>query len=713
MKTQILCTLGPASLNRDCLSRLSALQISLFRLNLSHTRLEDIPRFVETIREASRVPICLDSEGAQVRTGRVRNGAILKENSFVRIQASDILGDDKAITLTPPSSIPQLVVGDILTIDFNSCAAQVVQRSGDEALLRVLSGGLVGSNKAVSLQREITLPAISPKDRLAIELGRQLGITHFALSFASTADDVAEMRALAGPGATIISKIESLRAIANLDAIMNASDAVLIDRGDLSRQVPLERIPAAQKYIIGRAVELGRKCYVATNLAESMVVAPAPTRAEVNDIWNTLADGASGLVLAAETAIGRYPVQCAAMVRRVANEFADRREFDVGADPSSLLPLPHGGRLQECWLTRGDCDGLRSARELVVSVRTLLDAEQIALGFFSPLDGFMDLETLRSVLHRSRLQNDLPWTMPILLPVAKSEQISVGERIKLCGPDGRAYALLHVSERFAFDLGELAQLWFGTTTDRHPGVSNLNSAGGEFLAGKIELIERVPSAHALYSLSPTQSRFMFEHRGWSRVVAFHTRNVIHRAHEFIQLAALDRSAADGLFLNPLVGPSKSGDFRPEAVIASYRACIDAGVYPTDRAALAAWTSWPRYAGPREAVFTALVRKNLGCSHIVVGRDHSGVGDFYQPRAYDELFESLGDLGIEPVMFEAVGYDPVTSQYVEGAANTDSISGTGLRAALARGDAIPEWAMRKEVVSVLSDLTSRGQALFVE
>jgi pyruvate kinase len=192
---------------------------------------------------------------------------------------------------------------------------------GDQATLRIRKGGRVGSNKACNVRREIELPAITIKDRKAIEIGREMGVKNFALSFANRPEDVQEMRELTGSGSTLISKIESRSGIANLEKIAELSDAVLIDRGDLSRQVPLEQIPAHQKNIIARVKAVGRPVYVATNLLESMVHSAIPTLAEINDIYNTLDDGADGLVLAAETAVGKFPVACVSMVRRVIAEY--------------------------------------------------------------------------------------------------------------------------------------------------------------------------------------------------------------------------------------------------------------------------------------------------------------------------------------------------------------------------------------------------------
>ena len=194
-------------------------------------------------------------------------------------------------------------MGDFVSIDFNSVLAHVIAKDGECVSMRVLRGGLVGQNKAVAVERDIPMPAFTEKDLACLRLGCDVGLSHFALSFAGCGEDVAQLRLLVGEGAFVISKIESRSGLRNLEEIALASDALLIDRGDLSRQVPIELLPQIQKSVIQRAKSVPCRVYVATNLLESMVTMPTPTRAEVNDIYNTLADGADGLVLAAETAI--------------------------------------------------------------------------------------------------------------------------------------------------------------------------------------------------------------------------------------------------------------------------------------------------------------------------------------------------------------------------------------------------------------------------
>jgi pyruvate kinase len=325
-KGKVICTVGPASMKPQVIQSLEEFGVSLFRINLSHTPIEAVRPAIAFLQRHSKVPICLDSEGAQIRTGTFASAPInLRKDSLVQVHCRPVSGTAQKFNLTPASAIELLELGDLITIDFHTVVVEVTELERDWALLVVRKGGRVGSNKACNVHRDIELPAITIKDREAIEIGRDMGVDHFALSFANRPEDVSEMRELIGPGATLISKIESRSGITNLEDIALLSDAILIDRGDLSRQVPLEEIPRHQKDIIGRVKAVGRPVYVATNLLESMVHTPVPTLAEINDIYNTLDDGADGLVLAAETAVGKFPAQCVAMVMKVIAEFERAR----------------------------------------------------------------------------------------------------------------------------------------------------------------------------------------------------------------------------------------------------------------------------------------------------------------------------------------------------------------------------------------------------
>lgn len=714
MTIELLCTLGPASMNARVIARLEHLGVSLFRVNLSHTRLEDVEQVVRFIQDHSRVPVCLDTEGAQVRTTALAGGTVvLRENSLVTVHAKPVPGDERNIALYPPYVVAALRPGDFISIDFNAVLTQVVGGDADGATVRVINGGIVGSNKAVTAYRPIEMPALTEKDRAAIAIGRRLGIRHVALSFANRPEDVDETRALAGKDVFIISKIECRNGLDHLAAIAERSDAILIDRGDLSREIPIERIPSAQKYIIRTAKKAGRKVYVATNLLETMVAAPIPTRAEVNDIFNTLHDGADGLVLAAETAIGKYPIDCAAMVRKLVREFESGNLDAPSSEAFSLLAEPHGGSLRVAEVKEDDRAALRGLPVMPVPYTVLRDAEQIALGVFSPLEGFMDREILESVLAHCRLPGGEAWTMPILLPLpAGAPKPAIGRRLALASDSGTVHAVLDVGDVFSLDRRDLAVRWFGTDSPAHPGAARLLAGPDVFIAGKVALVERLPSSLSAYELTPQQCRFVFSQKGWTRVVGFHGRNVPHGAHEWIHLSALERTHADGLFLSPTICPPARGDFQPGVVIESYKALLELGLYPKGRAVLGAFSSYPRFAGARETVFDALCRKNMGCSHFIVGPHHARVGDFYSADDNRRLFETLGDIGIEPVFFEAIGYDEASARYVglRECPGGKKIDSADLRQALAAGRPIPAWAIRPAVQDVLRAEQAAGRAI---
>lgn len=720
MLKEILCTLGPASMDERVISRLEQLGISLFRINLSHTPLEKVADVVRSVHSWTSIPLSLDTEGAQIRTGTLSKPFELNENAIIHAQREPIIGDSECFNFYPHGIIDEFEAGDLISIDFNTVLVQVVGKTDDRIAMRVLNGGLVGSNKAVTVEREIPLPPLTEKDRGAIEIGMDLGVRHYALSFANRGEDVDLMRGMVGDESQIISKIECRNGVRNLEDIARKSDAILIDRGDLSREVPIEYVPYYQKKIIETSRKIGRKVYVATNLLETMVTMPAPTRAEVNDIYNTFLDGADGVVLAAETAIGKYPVACASMVAKMIDAF-NRRDESISPEslfePVSLLVEPHGGHLVNNTATKDDLANIDSLRRLKISREDVMDCEQIALGTYSPLSGFMDKASLRTVLAEHRLPDGNIWTLPILLQFRPEDvsDVSVGQRLVLEDGDNRAIALLDVSDVFDLDLLPVAEAWFGTSSSEHPGVAKFFAAGSRCLGGEVKLIERAPSPYRQFELTPTQLRAIFAHKGWSRIVGFHTRNPCHRIHEFLQITALQKAAADGLYISPVIGPKKPGDVLPGPLMKSYQVLLDHGIYPPRRVVLGSFATYSRYCGPREAVFTALCRKNMGCSHFVIGRDHTGVGDFYSPDANRRMFDQLPDLGIHPIFFNAVGYDPDKGEYVEGETGThmQPISGTVARETLKRGERLPEWFMRDLVQDALLEEIAQGRPVFFD
>ena len=721
MKTKILCTLGPSSLNERTIVRLTDLGAALFRINLSHTSLADLPGTIELIQRYSNIPICLDTEGAQIRTGSLVNGkAILVEHNLIRAGNLGRPGDTNHFSFYPDYVANLFEVGDFISIDFNAVLVQVISKETSSVTMRVLNGGTMGQNKAVSIDRPINLPALTRKDHDAIAIGNKMGIKHFALSFANCGEDVDLIRELCAKDSEIISKIECLSGLMHLTDIVAKSDAILIDRGDLSREIPIEKIPLVQHNIISRCNLAKRNVYVATNLLESMIESPGPTRAEVNDVISTLTSGANGLVLAAETAIGANPIACANMIVRLIKSFEsshDNKNFNFYKENAlSLLIPPHGDQLvnrlcnESIWN-----DQINTLRKLTVGVEELMDCEQIAIGTYSPLTGFMNRETAIAVLRESKLPNSIIWTIPILLPlnIEKSFVPQTGERLVLCDHAGVKRAMIDVTEVFELDLDFVSKALFGTNQQSHPGVARLMARGNRFIGGPITMLERAVSPYRQYELTPLQTRSIFTHKGWTRVVGFHTRNPAHRVHEYLQLEALKKTHSDGLFISPVLGPKKEGDFLPNSILASYQLLINLCAYPAGKVLLGGFSTYSRFAGPREAAFTAICRKNMGCSHFIVGRDHAGVGDFYAADAIDRYLEEIGDLGIELVRFPPIVWDDQRLAYapIDQVTEPISISGTTVRKALRDGIRLPEWFMRTEIQDMFLDELKNGQSIF--
>lgn len=721
---KMLCTLGPASLTPQVIQRLADRGVACFRINLSHTALDQLEEYIALIRANCPTPICIDTEGAQVRNGPMQPGVVLKDRHKITLHPGHGVGDERRIYLWPESVVDHLQSGDIIAVDFDSVLLLVEKTWDGQASAVVINGGNVGSNKAVNVYPPRPLPALSKKDVAAVAIAQRNGISYYALSFANTAADVHTLRQLAGPAAYIIAKIESQSGVRNLDQILGAADAILIDRGDLSREVPIENLPLLQKAIIRKANSQNRPVFVATNLLESMLLSRKPTRAELNDVTNTLMDGANGLVLAAETAIGKQPVLAvdilASLIECYQKSLDGYRIEDLLEPTSTLLPLPHGrtsaARLS---LQPLKTPSVAPARLRVVDIdpETAMDVEQIAQGVFSPLEGFMTAAELDEVLDHCRLPGGAIWTLPIVLQVPRSAAgaVAAGMTVALRDPASqRPIALLLVQDRYEPALPALVQRWFGTDDPRHPGVARVLAKGEVFLGGKLEYLADPAALISPYRLTPAQTRMIFSIKGWRRVVAFHTRNVPHHGHEYIMREALRRSNADGLFIHPVIGTKKAGDFTAGAILGAYDLFIEEA---QPGALLGAFSTYSRYSGPREAVFTALCRKNFGCSHFVVGRDHTGVGSYYRPTAARELFESLGDLGITPVFFDRVYFCAGCNREVEacehGEGQARHIAGTLVRETLRRGEDLPEWFVRPAVSRWLRAEQAAGRPIFVD
>jgi len=320
-KRAFLCTLGPTSLNERVISQLEKIGATRFRINMSHTDVDDLERILQYVQKCTNVPISIDTEGARLRTGLMSDGVAVVEDAQVRLVPEAFWGDAFTIPITPGNAIAQLKPESRVSIDFDAVILRIDKVSDGTAEATVLSGGEIGSRKAVTAFPSPQLPTFSEKDRLATGIALKNQVHEFALSFCEHRNAVDQLREIIGPTNTIVSKIESQEGVRNLGEILEATDRILIDRGDLSREVRIEGIPLLQKAIIRTANARRIPVYVATNLLESMVTRRVPTRAEVNDVINTLMDGADGLVLAAETAIGRYPVEAARMIATLMTEY--------------------------------------------------------------------------------------------------------------------------------------------------------------------------------------------------------------------------------------------------------------------------------------------------------------------------------------------------------------------------------------------------------
>ncbi|MBF0358740.1 MAG: sulfate adenylyltransferase [Magnetococcales bacterium] len=709
MSKEILCTLGPSSMNDQTISRLAELGVTMFRINLSHTPLAKVAESIRYVTSRTKVPFCLDSEGAQIRTGSFAVGtAMLQEGSIVRAHERQVPGDAKDFNFYPRKIISKLRIGDFISIDFNSVLVQVIEQKPGMVVMRVINSGMIGSNKAVTVDRDIEMSPFTEKDSAALKIGAEMGIKHFALSFANEGGDVDAMRSLVGDDSFVISKIECRNGLINLADIAKKSDALLIDRGDLSRQISIEQIPGYQKKIIREGRRYDCKMYVATNLLESMVTSPTPTRAEVNDVYNTILDGADGLVLAAETAIGKYPIRCANMVVRIINELDRRDELDDQhhpLDPQSMLIEPNGGQLVQRFARESDLEELGKLPRVAVSSTVLLDCERIANGTYSPLTGFMDQKTLASVLADYTMPDGTPWPLPIVLPVddAMVNTVKVFERIALTGEQGRIHAVVDIQEIYPFDWSTLADSWFATSSTEHPGVAELKNSGSHFIAGEVTMVEGLPNSNRHYELNPVQTRLIFTHKGWDRVVGFPTDEVAHKCHEKLLTKTLEESGADGLFIVPLQASNRARIENSDVVQVSYQTLLEYGIFPQGRVAFGSLAIKLRHSGAREMLFRAICLKNIGCSHILIPVDDRDEQYSAIIKNLKTLFESIDGIGITPIFHDILGYHEESDSYLplSHPGVTPPWQDSQVDAAIKEGDSsMPGWFIREQVQNQL-------------
>jgi sulfate adenylyltransferase len=370
----------------------------------------------------------------------------------------------------------------------------------------------------------------------------------------------------------------------------------------------------------------------------------------------------------------------------------------VSVVATERLIKPHGGALVDRTgdRTHGDLP------QVALTSRELSDLDMLAVGALSPLEGFMGREDYESVVENMRLANGLPWALPVCLAVDEAPK---GDVVELVDEAGTAYATLDVEEVFDYDKEREAERCFRTTEDEHPGVARLYAQKPRYLAGRVTVFNRPEPRFPQLANDPAKTRTKFAERGWKRVVGFQTRNPIHRAHEYLTKVALE--TVDGLLIHPLVGDTKGDDVPAATRVACYDVLVR-NYYPADRVLVSAFPAAMRYAGPREAIWHAICRKNYGCSHFIVGRDHAGVGSYYGTYDAQLIFDEFQphELDIEPMFFEHSFWCKVCGSMASaktcphGGDDHVFLSGTKVREMLGNGELPPVEFSRPEVAEVL-------------
>jgi sulfate adenylyltransferase len=375
------------------------------------------------------------------------------------------------------------------------------------------------------------------------------------------------------------------------------------------------------------------------------------------------------------------------------------------------LIAPHGGSLVLNYANETERTTLLelagSLPQVTIGSRQLADLEMLAIGAYSPLQGFLSRADYQNVVHDMRLSNGLPWSIPITLAVSTEQAatLSEGQRIALVDAQGALKAVLTLEEKYTYDKQEEARKVYRTEDEAHPGVKVLYQQGDVLLGGPVRVVALQTPSFAQYRFTPTQSRALFAERGWKRIVAFQTRNPVHRAHEYIQKCAME--TVDGLFLHPLVGDTKGDDIPADVRMRCYEVLLE-NYYPQQRVILGVLPAAMRYAGPREAIFHALMRKNYGCSHFIVGRDHAGVGNYYGTYDAQYIFSEFKpeELDITPMFFDHTFFCRICDAMASKKTcphDSDQhviLSGTKVRQMLQAGEVPPREFSRPEVAKVL-------------
>ncbi len=375
------------------------------------------------------------------------------------------------------------------------------------------------------------------------------------------------------------------------------------------------------------------------------------------------------------------------------------------------LILPHGGTLTLNMAGEAERVELqeraKSLPSLTIGSRQLADLEMLAIGAYSPLRGFMSRADYLGVVNDMHLSNGLPWSIPITLATTRQQanELHIGSELALVDEQGVLQAVMTLEDKFDYDKQHEARQVYRTEDEAHPGVAVVYGQGDILLGGPVRVVALQQQTFPEQRLTPSQSRALFAERGWKRVVGFQTRNPVHRAHEYIQKCAME--TVDGLFLHPLVGDTKGDDIPADVRMRCYEVLL-ANYYPANRVVLGVLPAAMRYAGPREAIFHALMRKNYGCSHFIVGRDHAGVGNYYGTYDAHSIFAEFeaGELGITPMFFDHTFFcracDAMASSKTcpHGNEQHVTLSGTRVRQMLQAGEIPPREFSRPEVAKVL-------------
>ncbi len=375
------------------------------------------------------------------------------------------------------------------------------------------------------------------------------------------------------------------------------------------------------------------------------------------------------------------------------------------------LIAPHGGELilnlAEETERAEFLERAKGLPQITIGSRQLADLEMLAIGAYSPLNGFMLQGDYLRVVNEMHLRNGLPWSIPITLSTSEEQarNLKIGSRVALVDAQGALQAVLTLEEKYGYDKQSEARKVYRTEDEAHPGVKVIYQQGDILLGGPVRVVALQPQQFAQYRFTPTQARALFAERGWKRVVGFQTRNPVHRAHEYIQKCALE--TVDGLFLHPLVGDTKGDDIPADVRMRCYEVLLE-NYYPQDRVILGVLPAAMRYAGPREAIFHALMRKNYGCSHFIVGRDHAGVGNYYGTYDAHYIFAEFDPalLGITPMFFDHTFFcrtcDAMASKKTcpHSSDQHVTLSGTRVRQMLQAGEIPPREFSRPEVARVL-------------